>query len=65
MHIVQCYIDWIIHIMFYVLFFMKDITFEEDDFVSRYGMKFQTIDETWLFWWNYGGKKGFGGKKRL
>jgi hypothetical protein len=26
-------------------------------------MEFQIIDETWSFWKNYGGKKGFGVKR--
>jgi hypothetical protein len=28
-------------------------------------MQFQTIDEVWLFWRKYGGKKGFRIRKRL
>jgi hypothetical protein len=38
---------------------MKDMASQKDDIIPRLDMKFQTIDEAWLFWKNYGGKKGF------
>jgi hypothetical protein len=51
--------------MFNILLFMKDMTSQEDIFVPQLNMQFQTIDEVWLFWRKYGGKKGFGVRKRL
>jgi hypothetical protein len=39
---------------------MKDMESQEDGYVPHLGMEFQTVDEAWLFWMNYGGKNGFG-----
>lgn len=44
---------------------MKDMASQEDDLVPQLGMSFQTIDEAWSFWRNYGGKKDFGVRRAM
>jgi FAR1 DNA-binding domain len=46
-----------------VFLFMKDMASQQDGFVSHLVMEFKIIDEAWLFWRDYGGKKGFGVRK--
>ncbi|KAJ1691675.1 hypothetical protein LUZ63_015830 [Rhynchospora breviuscula] len=40
-----------------------DMEEHEDDFVPRLGMEFETLDEAWLVWNDYGGRNGFGVRK--
>jgi hypothetical protein len=42
---------------------MKNMRSQEDGYVSHLSMKFQTADEVWSFWMNYGGRNGFGARK--